>query len=92
MIFIPKAENWYSKSDKFGKETSKWQTMPELMLAYRASAFFARIHIPNALMGCAVEGEVEDVAKSSVPKAPNPVMEEQLMKEASEVFDNVIDE
>ena len=35
--------------------------MPELMLAYRASAFFARVHIPNALMGMQVEGEAEDI-------------------------------
>ena len=62
-IAIAKAEGWYSKPDKYGKETSKWQTMPELMLAYRASAFFARVHIPNALMGVSVEGEVEDIAK-----------------------------
>ena len=92
-IAMAKAEKWYSKIDKFGNETSKWQTMPELMLAYRASSFFARIHIPNALMGCAVEGEVEDITKPSTPKAPNPLMEDaQLMKEAAEVFDNVIDE
>ena len=41
-IGMAKAEGWYSKKDKYGKETSKWQTMPELMLAYRAAAFFAR--------------------------------------------------
>lgn len=91
-IAMAKAEKWYSKIDKYGNETSKWQTMPELMLAYRASAFFARIHIPNALMGCAVEGEVEDITKQPLPVAPNPMIDnEQLQKEASEVFDNVID-
>lgn len=52
-IKMAKDESWYANK--------KWQTMPELMLAYRASAFFARIHIPNTLMGCAVEGEAEDV-------------------------------
>ena len=47
--------------------------MPELMLAYRASAFFARVHIPNALMGVSVEGEVEDVTgKIEKTVAPNP--------------------
>lgn len=56
-IKMAKDEEWY------GKTGSKWKTMPELMLAYRASAFFARVHIPNALMGVAVEGEVEDVQK-----------------------------
>lgn len=72
-IAMAKAEKWYSKTDKYGNETSKWQTMPELMLAYRASAFFARVHIPNALMGCSVEGEVEDVtSKKEKTVAPNP--------------------
>lgn len=84
-IKMAKDEGWY------GKNGSKWKTMPELMLAYRASAFFARIHIPNALMGCAVEGEVEDITKQPLPTAPDPFAE-QLQKEASEVFDNVIDE
>lgn len=59
-IGIAKAEGWFSKKDKFGNETSKWQTMPELMLAYRASAFFSRVYIPDALMGCSVEGEADD--------------------------------
>ena len=47
-IQMAKDEGWY------GKNGSKWKTMPELMLAYRASAFFARVHIPNSPMGCAV--------------------------------------
>lgn len=86
-IKMAKDEGWYSKSG------SKWQTMPEQMLQYRAAAFFARIYMPNALMGYRVEGEVEDISKPSTPKAPNPVMEdEQIMKEAAEVFGSVVDE
>lgn len=54
---MAKLEDWVNKAG------SKWKTMPELMLAYRASAFFARVHIPNALMGVSVEGEVEDITK-----------------------------
>ena len=37
-IKMAKDEGWYSKPDKYGKETSKWQTMPQQMLAYRAAA------------------------------------------------------
>ena len=72
-IGIAKAEGWFSKKDKYGNETSKWQTMPELMLAYRASAFFARVYIPNALMGYAVDGEAEDIHKSQELAAPPDV-------------------
>lgn len=89
---MAKDEGWYSKKDKYGNETSKWQTMPELMLAYRASAFFARVHISNSLMGCSVEGEVEDIEKAPTPVVPDPFADPQTMKEASEVFDNVVDE
>lgn len=63
-IKMAKDEEWY------GKAGSKWKSMPELMLAYRASAFFARVHIPNALMGVAVEGEVEDISKSVKQEVP----------------------
>lgn len=79
-IKMAKDEEWYSKTG------SKWKTMPELMLAYRASAFFARIHIPNALMGMAVEGEAEDITnKKEIPKAPDIFMK-------SEVIENDINE
>ena len=61
---MAKKEGWYEKSG------SKWKTMPELMLSYRAAAFFARQYCPNELMGFKVEGEVEDV--KGVTKAVNP--------------------
>lgn len=51
-IAMAKAEGWMSNS--------KWKNMPEQMLAYRAASFFARIYLPNALMGLSTEGEVED--------------------------------
>lgn len=71
-IRMAKAEGWYSKKDKYGNETSKWQTMPEQMLAYRAAAFFARVYLPNALMGVCVEGEAEDIAQEKqVHEVPN---------------------
>jgi len=85
-IKMAKEEGWYSKSG------SKWKTMPELMLAYRASAFFARVHIPNALMGVSVEGEVEDIKKQEKELPTNPfekkdsVIVDSVMKEADEVF------
>ena len=74
-IKMAKDEDWYNKAG------SKWKTMPELMLAYRSSAFFARVHIPNALMGCTVEGEVEDVTgKKEVPKAPDIFTESEVVQ------------
>lgn len=85
-IKMAKDEGWYSKPG------SKWHTMPEQMLQYRAAAFFARIYMPNALMGYKVEGELEDIAKAPAPAVPDPFAESQSMKEAEEVFGNAVDE
>ena len=43
------------------KDGSKWKTMPDLMLAYRALAFFARVYLPNAMMGLRLPSEREDM-------------------------------
>jgi len=50
---MAKSEGWISNT--------KWKSMPELMLAYRAAAFFARVNCPETLMGLHVEGEMDDI-------------------------------
>ena len=52
---MAKDEGWSTKNG------SKWRTMPELMLRYRAAAFFARTECPEALMGFQTSEEIEDV-------------------------------
>lgn len=47
-------EGWY------GKNGSKWQSMPDLMLRYRSAAFFGRIYAPELLMGLTTAEEVRD--------------------------------
>ena len=54
-------EGWYSKKDKYGKETSKWQTMPMQMMMYRAAAFFARAHCSDILLGYKTLEEIQDM-------------------------------
>jgi len=49
------AEGWMSKAG------SKWKTMPDLMLRYRAAAFFGRLYCPELLMGMHTEDEIHDV-------------------------------
>lgn len=66
-IGMAKAEGWMNNS--------KWKNMPELMLAYRAAAFFARVYCPEILMGVQVEGEVEDSERPQPQKAPDPFEE-----------------
>ena len=57
-IAMSKKEGWY------GKSGSKWQTIPELMLAYRAYAFFGRVHAPELLMGLQSSDEIVDSEKT----------------------------
>lgn len=58
-IALAKAEGWYDKTG------SKWKTMPELMLRYRAAAFFGRLYAPEVLMGLQTREEVEDVIETT---------------------------
>jgi hypothetical protein len=53
-IAMAKAEGWH------GKNGSKWVTMPELMLRYRAATFFGRLYAPELLMGMAAVEEIHD--------------------------------
>ena len=52
---MAKDEGWYDKNG------SKWKTMPELMLRYRAAAFFARTECPESLMGFYTSEEMNDI-------------------------------
>ena len=61
-IAMAKAEGWTADPKPY--VPSKWKTMPELMLAYRASAFFARVHCPEALMGVQLADEIYDTETS----------------------------
>lgn len=51
-------EGWLTKNG------SKWQTMPDLMLRYRAAAFFGRFYAPELLMGLRTVEENEDVLEA----------------------------
>lgn len=52
---MAKAEGWVDKSG------SKWQTMPELMLRYRAATFFGRLYAPDVLHGMKTVEEIKDI-------------------------------
>ncbi len=48
-------------------ENYKWKTMPQLMLMYRAAAFFGRLYAPEIMMGMHAVEEISDVQEA--PKA-----------------------
>jgi hypothetical protein len=49
------------KEGWFDKAGSKWKTMPEVMLRYRAISFFANMYAPNLIMGMRTKEEAEDI-------------------------------
>jgi hypothetical protein len=53
---MAKAEGWSTKNG------SKWQTLPDLMLRYRAAAFFARLYAPDITLGMLTVEETQDIA------------------------------
>lgn len=80
-IAMAKAEGWY------GKSGSKWKTMPEQMLQYRAAAFWCRAYAPEIALGMHTSEEIQDtpvtqqvvqpsvattVTSSVVDVTPNP--------------------
>lgn len=56
-IKMAKDEGWYYK------DGSKWKTMPEQMLIYRAGSFFAKAYCPDLLLGVQTAEEIEDFAE-----------------------------
>lgn len=57
---MAKDEGW------LGKDGSKWKNMPELMMRYRAAAFFARTECPQVLSGFHTAEEIIDISKYDV--------------------------
>ena len=53
-IALSKKEGWYQKSG------SKWQTMPQQMLMYRAGSWWVRAYAPELSMGLASAEEAAD--------------------------------
>ena len=73
-IAMAKAEGWY------GKNGSKWKTLPDLMLRYRAAAFFIRLYAPETTLGLATSEEMYDVGEIKNVTPP----EEKIKAEANQ--------
>lgn len=93
-IKMAEDEGWLSKNG------SKWKTMPEVMLRYRAAAFFERTYCPELSLGLHTVEEaqdigpretkrVEEIAKDATEEILNGVQVEQPTAEATP--DNVIE-
>lgn len=81
-IKMAKDEGWY------GKTGSKWKTMPEQMLRYRAASFFGRTYAPDITMGIYTKDEVEEIESDYQIIDTDREFEEEKQKEAnSQVLD-----
>ena len=70
-IKTAKDEGWY------GKSGSKWKTMPDQMLRYRAAAWFIRTTAPELSMGLQTVDEVKD----TIDVTPQAIMKEPFAEE-----------
>lgn len=70
-VSMAKAEGWWTKKG------SKWPTMTDLMLTYRAATFFCRVYEPGLTMGIPTTDELQDIAVEApvIPSALNSVNE-----------------
>ena len=71
---MAKKEGWATKSG------SKWQTMPELMIRYRAAAFWGRLYASDMLLGMQSQEEVVDIepvkVRTAEPKLPKTSLDD----------------
>lgn len=83
-IAIAKSEGWY------GKNGSKWKTMPQQMLMYRAALWFVRANAPELSMGLHTQEEVVDGVIDITPSLEKPQATKTKVKTRS--VDDLIDE
>jgi hypothetical protein len=73
---MAKDEGWLTKNG------SKWKTMPQLMLRYRAASFFSSLNCPELTMGIYTREEIEDNDFNEYP------VEDMASSVASDIADN----
>ena len=84
------------------KKGSKWKTMQEIMLRYRAASLFGRLYAPELLMGLQSAEESQDIVDAEFETSPYvpPAMSSAPQPEAisiwsiasQEAFDDLMDE
>jgi hypothetical protein len=67
-------------ADKEGwskKNGSKWLTIPQVMLRYRAAAFFARMNCPELSIGLYSKEELDDMPKKASKASLNSILADE---------------
>ena len=81
---MAKAEKW---TDKNG---SKWKTMPQVMLRYRAASFFSRMNCPEISMGLYTSDEIIDGDFREPPTTLEQVARDVANNQCSEDFEEAV--
>ena len=74
-IAMAKAEGWVDKKG------SKWKTMPQLMLAYRAAAFMIRTTAPEISLGMMTTEELQDTVDAEIVEPKTFKKQQQSLAE-----------
>lgn len=74
-IKMAKDEGWYARNG------SKWKTLPELMLRYRAATFFARLYCPEITMGMQTAEELGDTYDGEAVRTTASDIDQAIMGE-----------
>lgn len=77
---MAQAEGWLDKNG------SKWKTMPQLMLRYRAASFFSSLNCPELTMGLYTREEMQD---NDFNEYPLESVHEQVNREIEENANSV---
>ena len=77
------AEGWVQKNG------SKWQTMPELMIRYRAAAFFGRQYCPDLLLGLMTTEEQKDIIEADYEEVDAKIATEKVEEHQNKTMASV---
>lgn len=76
-IGMAKKEGWY------GKSGSKWQSIPQQMLMYRAGSWWTRVYAPELSMGLHTADEMRDVYDAGIDEDGAYVVTTESLRAAS---------
>ncbi len=78
---LAKKEGWLDKTG------SKWKTMPEVMIRYRAASFFGRLNCPDMIMGLYSSDEIIDIGNDEYEVMADVVtdVETEIAENANQV-------
>jgi hypothetical protein len=80
-VALAKEEGWYQKNG------SKWKTLPQLMLMYRAAAWLVRTHAPEISMGLQTQEEIHDVYDAETQGNGRYAVTTESLRRATETID-----